>query len=160
MNLKLASFVLLFFISFSSFAQSEQVAPTGAKSIYFELGGPGLASVNFDTRFGKKEDGIGGRIGIGGFSIDGEGVVFLPIGVNYLLGKDNRNYFELGAGVTPVFGSGDAGDNFSATFGHILFGYRMQPQNGGFLFRAFISPVFGEWGFFPYYGGVAFGYKF
>lgn len=62
----------------------------GAKSIYFELGGPGLASINFDTRFTKTEKGIGGRIGVGGFSIDGTGVVFVPVGVNYLLGKDSK----------------------------------------------------------------------
>jgi hypothetical protein len=81
-----------------------------------------------------------------------------------MVGKDNRNYFELGAGVTPVFGTGDLADeeegNFTETFGHLLFGYRMQPQNGGFLFRAFISPVFGKGFFVPYYGGVSFGYKF
>jgi len=36
----------------------------------------------------------------------------------------------------------------------------LQPQNGGFTFRAFINPIFGEFGFIPYYGGVSFGYKF
>src|SRR6185503_14178296 len=98
-----------------------------AKMVYFELGGPGLASFNFDTRFGPKEDGFGGRIGVGGFSIDGAGVVFIPVGVNYLLGKDGKNYFELGAGITPLFASGDFTDDggtFSTTFGHVLFGYR------------------------------------
>jgi hypothetical protein len=129
-----------------------------AKSIYAELGGPGLASINFDTRFSKKEDGLGGRIGIGGLSIDGEGAVFVPIGLNYILGKDSRNYFEMGAGVTPVIGTG-SGD-FAETFGHILFGYRMQPKDGGFTFRAFINPVFGNGFFVPYYGGVSFGSKF
>ena len=127
-----------------------------AKSINFELGGPGLASFNFDTRFGPKEDGIGGRVGIGGFSLRADGdnvtVLFIPIGVNYLIGKDQRNYFELGAGVTPVIAS--------SSFGHVLFGYRMQPKDGGFTFRAFVSPVFGEFGFIPYFGGVSFGYKF
>src|SRR5437016_1979322 len=104
-----------------------------AKSVYFELGGPGLASVNFDTPFSKGEAGIGGRIGIGGFSVDGETVVFVPIGLNYILGKDNKNYFEIGGGVTPVLTNikNDNGDNFTSTFGHILFGYRMQPANGG-----------------------------
>ncbi len=130
-----------------------------AQSIYFELGGPGLASVNYDTRFSKKEDGIGGRVGVGGFSVDGTGVVFIPIGVNYLLGKDKRNYFELGAGVTPVIGTGAGGD-FSETFGHLLFGYRMQPEAGGFTFRAFVCPVFSSKFFVPYYGGISFGYKF
>jgi hypothetical protein len=134
-----------------------------AKSIHFEIGGPGLASFNFDTRFGPKEDGIGGRLGFGGFSISGVRAMFLPIGVNYLLGKDSKNYFELGAGVTPVFASDDFSDDdgtFTTTFGHVLFGYRMQPKNGGFTFRAFISPVFGDGFFIPYYGGVSFGYKF
>lgn len=134
-----------------------------AKSFYFELGGPGLASVNFDTRFTKSEDGIGGRIGVGGFSIDGQSVVFIPIGVNYLLSKDERNYFEFGGGVTPVieknnYGGGDS--DFSTTFGHLSFGYRLQPKNGGFLFRANIVPVFGSGFFVPYYAGISFGYKF
>jgi hypothetical protein len=140
-----------------------QVNAQAAKSIYFEIGGPGLASFNFDTRFGPKEDGIGGRVGVGGFSIDGSGVVFFPVGLNYILGKDGKNYFELGAGITPLIASGDFtddGQTFSTTFGHLLFGYRMQPRHGGFTFRAFISPIFGEFGFVPYYGGVSFGYKF
>lgn len=145
-------FTIAFCISISGLAQ--------AKSVYFELGGPGLASINFDSRFSKGEAGLGGRIGVGGFSVDGEGLVFVPIGLNYILGKDNKNYFEMGAGVTPVFGTGNTGDNFSETFGHLLFGYRMQPANGGFTFRAFISPVFGSGSFIPYYGGVSFGYKF
>ena len=134
-----------------------------AKSIYFELGGPGLASINFDTRFSSKEDGLGGRIGVGGFSIDGTGVVFVPISINYLLGKDGKNYFEIGGGITPTFVSDNTtndDDNFTSTFGHLNFGYRLQPANGGFTFRAFITPLFGGWGFFPYWGGVSFGYKF
>lgn len=136
-------------------------AQTGAKSVYVELGGPGLAAFNFDTRFSNKQDGIGGRIGFGGFSVDGEGAVFVPIGLNYLIGKDQKNYFELGAGVTPIFGVSKSSDEtFSSTFGHILFGYRLQPKDGGFTFRAFVSPVFGEGFFVPYYGGVSFGYKF
>jgi hypothetical protein len=147
-------------IAFTGFISANAQA---AKSVYFELGGPGLASFNFDTRFGPKEDGIGGRIGVGGFSIDGDGVVFIPIGLNYIMGKDGKNYFEVGAGVTPLIASGgftDDGTTFSTTFGHLLFGYRMQPRNGGFTFRAFINPIFGSFGFVPYYGGVSFGYKF
>ncbi len=153
-------FFSLFLVSVFAVAQE-----TAAKSVYFELGGPGLASFNFDTRFGPREDGLGGRIGFGGFSIssDGDkaGLVFIPIGLNYLLGKDGKNYFELGAGVTPVIGSSSTTDeNFTSTFGHLNFGYRLQPSNGGFTFRAFITPIFGSFGFIPYYGGVSFGYKF
>lgn len=144
------------------------VSAQAAKSVYVELGGPGLASVNFDMRFANKEDGFGGRVGIGGFSVndgsDGKiSAIFIPIGVNYLIGKDSKNYFEMGAGVTPVVLSakyeGD-NDSFTGTFGHLLFGYRLQPANGGFTFRAFICPVFGNGGFIPYYAGLSFGYKF
>lgn len=153
----LTGFILLAMAA-GAFAQQ-----SAAKSMYFELGGPGLASINFDSRFGPREGGLGGRIGFGGFSIDGSGVVFVPVGLNYLIGKDTRNYFEIGAGVTPIFASGDFTDNgetFTSTFGHLNFGYRLQPKQSGFTFRAFITPIFGEFGFVPYYGGISFGYKF
>lgn len=138
-----------------------------AKAVFFELGGPGLASINYDMRFTKSESGIGGRVGIGGFSI-GTGteratVVFIPVGVNYLLGKDGKNYFEVGGGVTPVIANSNTStgsENFTSTFGHLNLGYRLQPADGGFFFRAAINPVFGKGFFWPYYGGVSFGYKF
>ncbi|MDB5253325.1 MAG: hypothetical protein JWP27_2494 [Flaviaesturariibacter sp.] len=141
-------------------------AQTAAKSMYVELGGPGLASINYDTRFTKKEGGIGGRIGLGYFSVDGERLLTVPIGINYLLSKDQRNYFEVGGGVTVVSYKSDYYDyyndpsTFTGTFGHLNFGYRLQPKNGGFMFRAAITPVFGRDGFIPYYAGIAFGYKF
>jgi hypothetical protein len=153
----------LFFVLITSICISQNSKAQVAKSIYFELGGPGLASFNFDTRFSPKESGIGGRIGFGGFYVGDVGALFIPIGINYLMGKDNRNYFELGGGVTPVFISDDSdfgSGNFTETFGHLIFGYRLQPPNGGFTFRAFICPVFNTSGFIPYYGGVSFGYKF
>jgi hypothetical protein len=141
-------------------ASLQWVSAQTAQSVYFELGGPGLASFNFDTRFGAREDGIGGRIGFGGLSVDGAGVVFLPVGLNYLLGKQTKHYFEIGAGVTPVFGSDGGDNNFSETFGHLLFGYRLQPEEGGFTFRAFMNPIFGNGFFIPFYAGLSFGYKF
>jgi hypothetical protein len=153
MKKSLLVFSFLFALLFQSYGQ-------GAKSVYFEIGGPGLASFNFDTRFGPKEGGIGGRIGVGGFKIDEVGVVFLPVGLNYLFGNDQKNYFEIGAGATPVFGDDGGDSDFSETFGWLNFGYRMQPVNGGFTFRAFITPIFGNGVFIPYYGGVSFGYKF
>ncbi|MDB5229648.1 MAG: hypothetical protein JWN76_453 [Chitinophagaceae bacterium] len=135
-------------------------AQKAASSIFFELGGPGLASINYDRRFSHKEDGLGFRAGFGGLEIDHAGGILVPLGLNYLLGKDNKNYFELGAGVTIVSGGDGSGDTFQSTFGHLNFGYRLQPRNGGFTFRAAINPVFGNGFFIPYYGGVSFGYKF
>ena len=134
-----------------------------AKSVYAELGGPGIASLNYDMRFTNREDGIGGRIGIGGFKVEDAGAIFVPIGLNYLIGKDKRHYFEIGGGVTFVSVSDNSNsDNsvFRGTFGHLSLGYRLQPVNGGFLFRAAIVPIFGNGFFLPYYAGIAFGYKF
>jgi hypothetical protein len=134
-----------------------------AKSVFLELGGPGLISFNFDTRFSGKEDGIGGRAGIGALGIDGHTILFTPLGINYLIGTDGRDYFELGGGITPVILTGTSpgpGKKFTTSFGHLLFGYRMQPATGGFMMRGFICPVFSKDFFAPYYAGLSVGYKF
>lgn len=142
-------------------------AQSPAKAVFFELGGAGIASLNYDMRFTKSEKGIGGRVGVGGFSLGTKEnkttSLFIPLGLNYLLGKDDRNYFEIGAGVTAVllqesFSGTD--EKFKSTFGHLDLGYRLQPKDGGFFFKAAITPVFGKNFFWPYYGGVSFGYKF
>ena len=152
------------FIIFCLFIAVTAPAQTGAKSVYFELGGAGLASINYDMRFKNKEDGLGFKVGLGGFSVDGTTALYVPVGLNYLLGKDERNYFEMGAGITLVSISedyfGNDNSNFSTTFGHAYFGYRLQPKNGGFLFRAGITPIFNKDGFVPYWAGISFGYKF
>ena len=157
-----ALFTLVFSVlSISAFSQS------AAKSVYFELGGAGLATVNYDMRFQKKNDGFGFKVGIGGYKVDQENALFIPLGVNYLIGKDERNYFEIGLGLTivsikeTIYNNGaTSSDNFSSSFGHAFFGYRLQPKNGGFLFRAGLTPVFNRDGFIPYWAGVSFGYKF
>ena len=64
------------------------ISAQSAKSVYFELGGPGIASFNFDTRFSGREGGLGGRFGAGysKFVGDGSSVFYLPLGINYLIG--------------------------------------------------------------------------
>ena len=89
--------------------------------------------------------------------------LLVPPGLNYLISKDERNYFEVGAVVTIASITeryNNDSDNFSTTFGHAYFGYRLQPKNGGFIFRAGITPVFRENFFFPYWAGISLGYKF
>ncbi len=141
-------------ISKSSMAQT-------AMSVYVEAGGPGVASINFDTRFTKKQDGIGGRIGMGGFKIDNTGAFFIPATITWLIGKDQKNYFEVGGGATFVSAGNDYDSElFSTTFGHLNLGYRYQPKESGIIFRATINPIFGKDFFWPYYGGVSIGYKF
>lgn len=114
-------------------------------------------------RFAKKENGFGFRAGIGGFKIDNTGITIIPVSINYITSKDKKNYFELGSGVSFVTAkdnSSFSGDPFYGTFGHLTIGYRLQPATGGFFFRAAITPIFGNGYFWPYYGGISFGYKF
>ncbi len=145
------------------------VAQSNAKTVYFELGGPGLASINYDMRLSGRDDGIGFRVGVGGFSVNDDyenktTALFIPTGLNYLVGKDGKNYFEFGGGFTIVSisqsSSSRSDGTFSTSFGYLNFGYRLQPKNGGFLFRAGVVPIFNKYGFIPYYAGVSFGYKF
>jgi hypothetical protein len=155
-------FASLFVVLLSSSAVAQ------APQLYAELGGPGVASLNFDSRFTKKESGIGGRVGFGGFTINGTGILFVPVGINYLLGKEGtKNFFELGAGATFVSvtdngSNGDPDSRFNSTFGHLTLGYRYQPVGSGVTFRVAINPIIGfESGtFWPLYGGVSVGYKF
>jgi hypothetical protein len=139
-------------------------AQTAAKSVFIEAGGPGIASFNFDTRFSKRQNGLGMRAGMGGFVIDSEGVILVPVGINYLLGRDGRDYFEVGANFTPIllYGSNVNSESklFSKSFSTLSFGYRMQPSKSGFTFRASINPIISRTTFWPLYGGVSVGYKF
>lgn len=159
MTRNILSLLILCLLTPSIFAQKS------AKAAYAEIGGPGLASVNYDMRFAKKNDGLGWRAGIGGFSIsDGYGdrvsILTLPVGINYLLGKDDKNYFEVGVGFTYISTKDNGGGNFNSSFGNLTIGYRHAPAGSGFLFKAEITPVFGSGFFIPYYGGIGFGYKF
>ncbi|MEO6820144.1 MAG: hypothetical protein ABI266_03905 [Ginsengibacter sp.] len=139
-----------------------------AKIAYIELGGPGIISANYDMRFSQKEDGLGGRIGVGGYSLndgfnDRISLLTVPVGLNYLLSKDGKNYFEIGAGFTYLkVGAGFQGESttLESSFGNLTFGYRLAPSRGGFVFKAQITPIFNKYGFVPYWGGIGFGYKF
>ncbi|MBP6513421.1 MAG: hypothetical protein KA347_12205 [Bacteroidia bacterium] len=153
----------IFFAFTLAIAAFHFASAQSAQSVYFELGGPGIASFNYDTRFSGREGGLGGRIGVGYSKVvsSGSSLVYLPLGINYLLGKDKKHYFEIGGGVTPVFNSSPEGESaINETFAHLVLGYRFQPINKGFTFRAFICPVYGNGIFVPYYVGISGGYKF
>ena len=158
---KLLSIISLLFVTVSS-------ANAQAPQLYAELGGPSVAGINFDTRFSKKENGFGGRLGIGGFSIDGDGLLFVPVGINYLVGKpEATNFFELGLNLTYVSATSngeeaDTNNNLADTWGSFTFGYRYQPKGQGVTFRASVNPVFAfkNGVLWPFYGGVSVGYKF
>ncbi len=179
--------VLLFFLILFGFtsvkAQNEAnlpyISPSGGRAVYFELGGHSIFfGFNYDTRFKKKLDGIGGRVGIGYMAVSGARFFSLPVALNYLMGKDGK-YFEMGAGATLLtLGDreysgtytelgyiGPSRSNSTKLLGNISFGFRRQPVNGGFMFRAGVSPVFGleddkSFFFFPFLPYISFGYTF
>jgi hypothetical protein len=147
-----------------------------AKTIYAEFLGPGISSINYDMRL-KGQDGIGVRGGVGYALVEGSitinnntsstkiNLFTFPIGVNYLLGKNTVHFFEVGAGYTSVLvrvkkDNTLTEDNFSNSFGHIHFGYRKQPKENGYSFRAGVTPIFGNRFFNPFYASISFGYKF
>jgi hypothetical protein len=148
-----------------------------AQSVYAELLGPAiLYSFNYDTRFSKKQDGLGMRIGISYAyessyndntnTSDNSTVFSIPFQLNYLLGKEDR-FFEVGLGFTyfnyvgngPVF-LDDSKSNINKVLGTMTFGYRYQPKKGGFTFRYSLNPVFDTKSFIPWWVGVSIGYSF
>lgn len=140
-----------------------------AQNVFVEILGQGLLfSANYDTRFGNRRDGLGGRAGIGYIGADGSSVTTVPVSLNYLLGK-GKNFFEIGLGAT--FASAKVGDSFifddedgssrgNGVIGTMSFSYRLQPVDSGFAFRAGFTPVFNKNNFIPYYFGLSLGYTF
>ncbi len=134
--------------------------------MFVELAGQGLLfTFNGDFRLSASRNNMGLRAGIGFISDGDVSIVTIPLGVNFLFGK-NGKYFETGLGATFIVGDYGFLDNDAHSIGTMFFGYRSQPVDGGFNFRAGIAPIFHTGSqyvrsfFFPYYPGVSFGYTF
>lgn len=143
-------------------AQSSSGINGPAKVVFAEVAGPGLLSINYDMRLTNANDGFGFRVGVGGWSLKESKLLLVPLGVNYITSKNNHDYFEVGAGTTIVNNS-NANSSigpFKSSFGFLSLGYRKQPADGGYFFKAALMPIFGSGYFWPYYAGVGFGYAF
>lgn len=136
-------FTFLFFLPESE----AQVYDRRGRAIYVELGGNAfIYSVNFDTRFAEKTDGLGVRVG---FSTVGDHFA-IPLMLSYMTGKkDSNHFFEISAGMTYfnyeepwVVADRSFDQQFMGTFS---FMYRRQPRYGKFVFRAGITPLIGYW---------------
>jgi hypothetical protein len=141
---------------------------TRSQGVYVEVLGNGLIySLNYDTRFGQRMNGFGGRAGIGYLAVDGVRITTVPLLVNYLFGHE-KHFFEVGMGATVVTGSeGSSGfgpvgerDRVSGAIGTMSLGYRLEPTDGGFMFRAGITPIFDSSVFWPLWPQLSFGYAF
>jgi len=183
MSNKVLLLVVCFFLSFTVCAQQsvtkfEELAPR--KNVYVELGGNGIAfNVMYESRFNKSSNGIGYKLGIGGFSGSSTKMVTIPVGLNWLLSKDNKNFFEMGFGATFLHydeyydwywpdGSGNRYptevvgltiDKKNSLFGHMTLGYRRQPPTGGITWGVAVTPQYNQNGFWPIWIGLKFGYS-
>jgi len=164
---KLLILFVIVFISYGSI-QAQVAERTRSQGIFVEVLGNGfIYSVNYDTRFSQGFDGWGGRAGIGYIAIDDVRFTAMPFLVNYLFGKE-KHFFEVGVGTTFLVASesngtyGPVGDRERGTgfIGAMSLGYRMEPTDGGFMFRAGLTPIFSSSTFWPLWPQVSFGYAF
>ena len=148
--------VMVMFGGSISTAQAQNSFSSGSKNfarhgIFLELGGNGfLYSVNYDY---KLADHVSVRVGgmyIGARVREADtraSMVVVPITANYLVGSGSSR-LELGVGVTLARVGGDLGDSEGpfeeSGLGSITstIGYRLQPRDGGFLFRIGFTPHF------------------
>ncbi len=166
--------VLLFLFCISSPAFSQSYLPNNSSrnSFYLEVLGNGLLySINYDRILKEKEKSAWvGRIGITYAPPPDQGPGILAE-LNLLLGSSNH-HFELGAGSTYyyLFNKKDetlSNPDISLLFFTTRIGYRFQKKEGGFLFRAALTPLYAvnvdqdivqfEKNFILY-GGVSIGY--
>lgn len=154
--------ILLMTVLTTTYAVAQDASSASGKSakvVYGEIGGPGLLSVNYDMRFSKTNDGFGFRAGFGGWAFKNSKALYVPLGLNYITSRNNKDYFEAGGGVSIVSSNiFEEKGVFKSTFGFLSLGYRKQPADGGYFFKAALVPVFGNGTFFPYYAGVGFGF--
>jgi hypothetical protein len=171
MKKKLFIFTLSIFVASLVFAQKQQEeeeetvnpATVNAQQIYAELLGPGIFySINYDTRFGKKEKGLGMRVGMGAVFTNGSGLVSIPVGLNYLAGRKGK-YLEVGGGLTYLTAASDGITNGGGVLGFATFGYRRQPyKQKDITWRLAFDPllVFNDkFSLIPYFG-FSLGYRF
>lgn len=119
-------------------------------SVYFEALGNGLLySVNYDRLLTRS---LGARVGVSHFAPDEVSVTTFPMTAYCLVGSGNHK-LELGLGACVML----QGDRQSFSFmssldeefkgngvlGTATLGYRHQHPEGGFVFRAGVTPFFG-----------------
>lgn len=166
-------FLTLSLLAFTANPRAEEAANT----IHFELLGNGiLYSINYDRLINHN---FSARVGYMYLSAEATSsdpndptkVTFsmslIPVTASYLMGPGNHR-LELGGGPVIAFVSADINDGVQGISGSGLasivgiIGYRYQPMDGGFNFRAALTPHYvpnGDTHFLPW-GGISLGYTF
>ena len=176
MRIMLSVFILIFLPSENILSQSG--GTSHAFQLQFEILGPGASSsFNIDSRFGKRDNGIGFRAGIGITPLswlkdacNSGSLNSFPLGINYLVGK-GEHLFEVAAGGALLFTSGtklyctDKEKNFfseeTTNYWFTSIGYRYQRSHRkGMTYRLFVSPLFQKDFPVKFWGGASVGYRF
>lgn len=137
--MKRGVFLLVFLLIATVGQAQEPMVYKRSQSVFGELWGVGyLYSVNYDTRFAPKRNGLGARVGAGYWNYGEHNQLdrfSVPVQLNYLLGK-RSHLFEAGAGVTYLYSDGGGSvwgatdEPGSALYPTLLVGYRYQPLKG------------------------------
>jgi hypothetical protein len=166
---------LLLLANTANSLSAQTVAPTARNAVYLEVGGNAiLYSVNYDRRFSNTWTGRAGFMIVSASGIDEDtgdevdlSLAIIPIMANALLGRGTHR-LELGVGPLFAIGGGSVED---AEVGDVeefsgaglagvtsTFGYRRQPLDGGFVFRATLNPFYS--GKPQLWAGLSFGWAF
>lgn len=140
-----------------------QEIPTLKKNtVFLELGGnAALYSINYDRLLLKD---VSARAGIATYTLDNDlgisvRITAIPVTANYLLGNGD-NKVEVGLGLLLLSGKLDLGTiSDSGVLGTAVLGYRRQKEEGGIMFKAGMTPIFGG-GEFLFWVGASIGYTF
>lgn len=145
----------------TSAPEGESLAPvplvndSAKNTIYLELFGPGLLySFNYERRI----QDFNLRVGFGGASWGGAGYFVVPFGATYTGIGVRQHRLELGATGTFIFADNSFSRASTFAFQPII-GYRRESRDGGFSFRAGLSPWISGSGVLPW-GYVSFGITF
>jgi hypothetical protein len=141
--------VLCLIVALSGTAAAQ--SPASPNSTYVELFGNGLIySFNYDHLF---DEDFGMRVGAGFFPTDEFSVITFPLMAYSLIGSGSSK-LELGLGVCVILQPENAAFSFMAAvdeevrgngaLGTATLGYRYQGADGGFVFRAGVTPFFGN----------------
>ncbi len=133
------------------FAPAMPQTPTAPNSVYLEALGPGLLySCNYDRLLSES---FGVRAGLSYFAPEMTSLITVPLSAQYLIGSGSSK-LELGLGISVLFVPEHTALSFmsapkeklrgNSILATVTIGYRYQPADGGFLFRAGFTPFFGK----------------
>lgn len=157
-----ATFLLLSLLLFAPLLRAQEAR----NAAYFELGGSAVVpSINYERRVGERWFGRAGLSWVVGESEEDTDTTFVvPLTASWVSHPQSNHHFEAGGGVTiaggdrqELFDDLDTDEEFSTAFATGIAGYRYHRPDGGFQFRAVVTPAIGGGDFLPW-AGVSFGY--